>query len=388
VLGEMAGELELPSLLAAIVRDACELLRADDGAIGIHDPARGLLRIEAAWRMPEGEVGSEFLPGQGLAGQVLLTRQPVLCPRYAELVPDAQPALRENPVLGLPLFWRDRLVGFFGIGARPPRRFDQEDVETLSLFGGPAAMAIELALQHRRAQTQSRELQQRAVQEERARLARDLHDSVTQLLSSATLIAQSVAPAYARDPEEGTRRIARVVEVNRAALAEMRALLRELAPSAPELAVRSGQSGEMPIPGFVRVRTEGLAAVLAGDLEALSRDGIAAHFVDRAVPRLTGAVAETLYRISQEALANAVKHARARCVEVRLELERGECLLTIQDDGEGFDPREPRPEPGRGLGLPSMRERAARLGGSLQLESRPGHGTCLAVRIPLEGGAA
>jgi GAF domain-containing protein len=150
IIESIGAELDLHSLLTRIVRLACELLDAEDGAIGLYDEARGVIRTEAIFRMPEEELGSEMPPGVGLAGLVLLARAPVVLERYAMVPHPMRTELPENAVVGLPLFWRDRLVGVFGLGARPPRRFGPQDVETLALFGRHATIAIENARRHAR----------------------------------------------------------------------------------------------------------------------------------------------------------------------------------------------------------------------------------------------
>ncbi len=345
------------------------------------------MRIEATWRMPEDETGSEAGPGEGLAGLVLSERRPIVCHRYGDLPRASRTDFAENAVLGLPLFWQDDLVGFFGIGARPPRRFDERDIEALSVFGRAAVHAINNA---RLLETAHKA----AVLEERQRLARDLHDSVTQLLSSATLIAQSVASAYARDAEEGQRRIARVVEVNRTALAEMRALLKELDSTVPP-ASHPCAVQDLPVPGFLRVGSQGLARVLAEEVAAIGRDGLRTVVREHCFPRLPPATEVSLLRICQEALSNATKHASARAIEVELAGGEGCAWLRVRDDGAGFDTTaRPRHLATRlagshsgGRGLATMRERASALGGEVRLRSAPGAGTLVEVVLPVESAA-
>lgn len=374
VIEEISSELELQPLLTSIVRRACELLQASDGSIGLYDRERGVIRTQAAYRMPPGELGSEMGPGEGLAGQVLLTRKPVVLERYGEVQNALLPELAENAVLGVPIFWGQTLVGFFGIGAKPPRRFDQRDVDILSLFARHVAIAIENA----KLFDQARRL---AVLEERQRLARDLHDSVTQMLFSATLIAQAVPQAYRRDPQEGERRLARLLELNRAALGEMRALLRELRPSEEGVEINTG---EFPLPTVFRVRRDGLLPVLDEILQEVERDGLETRREGSGYHRQSPDLEETLFRVIQEGLHNVSKHARARCVEVVLRCRQGCVHLRVADDGIGFDARQVlrRPAPESGIGVVSMRERVRALGGTFRLESAPGLGTRIEVTLP------
>jgi signal transduction histidine kinase len=379
VIEEISSELELRPLLTNIVQHACELLEANDGSIGLYDEERELFRIEAVFRMPASELGSEMTAGVGLAGEVLRRREPIVLERYGSLPRPTLPELEDHPVIGMPIFWREQLIGFFGIGAEAGRRFGDDDLEILSLFGRHAAIAIENA---RRLQREQR----LAALEERQRLARDLHDSVTQMLYSATLIAQSVSPAYRRDPAEGERRVARLLDLNRSALAEMRALLRELRPpDGQEVAV---QSGELPLPALFRVRTTGLVTVLGEHLDQLGSDGLAVSWSHDHYDRQSPDLEEVLFRIAQETLHNTVKHARARGIQVCLHSREGRCHLSIHDDGVGFDARRTLArassgeDPEGGMGILAMRQRVQYLEGTFRLASGPGQGTRLEVSLP------
>ncbi|MCI0435992.1 MAG: GAF domain-containing protein, partial [Gemmatimonadetes bacterium] len=149
VVEEISSELELRPLLTRIVSHACELLDAEDGSIGLYDAQKHLIRTEATYGMPAGEDGAEMGPGIGLAGAVLATGEPVVSDSYGSLANITLPELKDNPVIGVPIRGHGRLLGFFGIGARPPRRFDSADLETLQLFARHAAIAIENALRYR-----------------------------------------------------------------------------------------------------------------------------------------------------------------------------------------------------------------------------------------------
>jgi signal transduction histidine kinase len=237
--------------------------------------------------------------------------------------------------------------------------FSSDDLAGLLIMADQLAVALENAALYERAQTVG-------VLEERQRLARDLHDSVTQLVFSLTLIAQSVGAAYRRDPAEGERRLARIVELSQQSLAEMRALLAELRPAGPV------PNGLVPAlqKHFERVgEREKLEIVLDAETYA-------PHNRD---------FEETLYRVVQEALNNVVKHARAGRVTVRLAQANGQVQLWVADDGQGFDlaavNARPADENGGGLGLVGMRERIDRLGGKLVIDSAPGAGTTVAVSL-------
>ena len=182
-----------------------------------------------------------------------------LDPRY--IVPPAGFTVRSE--LAVPILLGDQALGV--VNVEGPEPFDDEDAATLETVAALLAVAIRNAELAGRA----REL---AVVAERQRLARELHDSVTQLIFSAKMFAESLVPAFRRDPAEGEKRMGRLAELLGAALAEMRALLKELRP-AEEQRILTLPSGEFPLPAAVRVRRDGLAPVLAERVAELQRDG-------------------------------------------------------------------------------------------------------------------
>jgi signal transduction histidine kinase len=204
-----------------------------------------------------------------------------------------------------------------------------------------------------------------AALEERARLARELHDSVTQALFSMTLRARAVQLRLEREGIEADSPAARdlrdLSELTQGALAEMRSLIFELRPGA--------------------LREEGLVAALQKQTAAIgAREGIevTVDAPDARLP-LKPSVEEHLYRLAQEALHNVVKHAQAEHVLVRLEVGPEVMTMEIRDDGTGFDPAAV--PPGH-LGLHTMAERTGQIGGSIEVLSAVGEGTTVRVRIP------
>ena len=199
-----------------------------------------------------------------------------------------------------------------------------------------------------------------AAGEERAHLARELHDSVTQALFSMTLVSRSVELLLDRDPDAARAQLAQLRDLQREALAEMRALIFELRP------------GNLEQDGLTRaLRTH--TAALQG------RIGLPVVVESTLDERLPLPIEEVLYRISQEALHNVVKHAGAR--QVRLELGRiaSGVRLRIADDGKGFDPSR---VPDGHLGLAGMRARAEKIGARFSVKSEPGQGTTIEVVVP------
>lgn len=227
--------------------------------------------------------------------------------------------------------------------------------------------------------------QEVAVLRERQRLARELHDSVTQLIFSMTLVAQSVAPAWQRDAAEGERRVARMLELSQSALAEMRALLFELRSSdPPPLPTESG----VTLPGITRLRRDGLVTALTKHVESLrlEQPHISLHAERYRQQPLETEIA--LFRITQEALNNVVKHAQAGQVTISLVMQETAVYLDIEDDGIGFAAGDGTDRVQGGLGLRTMRERAEALHGRLQIRSTPGQGTAVRAALPLANGEA
>lgn len=201
---------------------------------------------------------------------------------------------------------------------------------------------------------------QEAVLAERTRLARDLHDAVTQTLFSTTLIADVLPDIWEINPDEGRRRLEEVRQLTRGALAEMRTLLVELRPNALV---------EVPLPTLLRQLTEAMIGRSRINIQfSTDSDATGKH-------KLPDEVQVSLYRIAQEALNNVVKHAKASQAVVTLRL--GENVrLTVADNGTGFDPSTITSDH---LGLKIMRERAEAIGARLRVYSEPGEGTQVSV---------
>lgn len=294
----------------------------------------------------------------------------------------ASPELRalqaesKRPALALiPLLARGQRIGLVVLSYHQAHAWQAAD---LQLYQATAAQ-LATAIDSRRQQLLLYERgQQLAVLEERQRLARDLHDSVTQLIFSITLIAQSIAPAWKRDAAEGQRRAERLLELAQNALAEMRALLNELRPAEFESARVAEES---VVPGILRLRREGLVATLRLHLQDAAREGLEIKFDADGYTPLPYAREEALYRITQEALNNIFKHARAAHIEIKLSADAAAVRLTVRDDGCGFVVGQPTSS---GMGLHTMRERAEALGGKFHLHSVPDKGTVLQVTLPKE----
>lgn len=288
-----------------------------------------------------------------------------------------------RPALAMiPLMARGKRIGLVVLSSIEVRDWTEDDLRLYETTASQLATMIENRRQQALLFERGQEL---AVLEERRRLARDLHDSVTQLLFSMTLIAQSIAPAWQRDHAEGQHRVNRLLELSTSALAEMRALLAELQPPS------NGADGSEPAPGdseLARLRRDGLVAAIKRHAAGVERDGLRISFDFDSYVAQPAATEEALFRITQEALNNVVKHACAKHVELHLAADE-RMRLGIKDDGIGYRAGAAGTvAPGvGGFGLRSMRERAEALGGSLVIEGGTRRGTTVVVEVPrLDGG--
>jgi PAS domain S-box-containing protein len=227
-------------------------------------------------------------------------------------------------------------------------------------FSGIHGSTRDISERERLEQDLRRQAGELASSQERAHLARELHDSVTQALFSMTLVTRTTELLVDRDSDKAKAQLASLRDLQREALAEMRALIFELRPGNLE------QDGLLPA---LRTHTAalqgriGLPIVVTSDLK----------------DRLPLDVEEVLYRIAQEALHNVVKHAAARQVTLSIERTRSGVRLRISDDGKGFDAAS---VPEGHLGLAGMRARAEKIGASMEVTSRPGSGTTIEVFLP------
>ena len=253
----------------------------------------------------------------------------------------------------VPLMLRDQVIGMLVLTASEADAFTQHHAALALAVANQAAIAIENAQLYEQAQ-------QLAAVEERQRLARELHDSVSQALYGIALGIHTARIQLDRDPKELPGSLDYLLSLAEAALDEMRALIFELRPESLE--------------------SEGLVSALSKQGAALqARHGITVQTELCEEPDLSLKVKQELYRIAQEAMHNTVKHARARNIDLRLSQTAKAVILEVHDDGVGFDPLGSFPGH---LGLHSMQERVSSLRGLLQIESAPGQGTSILAQVP------
>jgi signal transduction histidine kinase len=258
----------------------------------------------------------------------------------------------------VPLVVKGEVIGMLVLGHHQPNCWREEEKELVQAFANQAAVAIANAELYEKAS-------KTATLEERTRLARELHDSATQALYSATLFSEAGRVlAQAGDLESAQHYLSRVGDAVHQALKDMRVLIFQLRPPVLE--------------------KEGLVGALEQRLNAVEkRAGIRARLITDEVSPLSDSVTDGLYHIALAALNNALKHAEADAVTVTIRSDGETMTLEVVDDGHGFDPQAV--QDGGGMGLVSMRERAAKLGADLVIDSAPGEGTRVRVSVGTRG---
>ncbi len=363
VLELTAEQHSLGRVLETMADSACRLAHARYAAIGVPDDEGGFEKfIVSGISDKQFEAIGELPRQHGLLGAMLGTPEPFRThniqedPRF-EGWPDAHPKMRS--FLGVPIVLRGRVVGAIYVTDKEGARntlFTDEDQRVIEALAPHAAVAIENARLFER----SREL---SVIEERNRLARELHDSVNQMLFSASLTAEAAALLVDSDPEQAKRQMHAARQLTSQAMEEMRSLIFELRPA--------------------DLGSDGLVATLGKHVEVLRRvHGKEIALAVEGERRLEARLERETFRIAQEAIANALKHGAPARVDVRLRMPDGVLRLEVADDGRGFDPESH--ELYRHLGLVSMRERAEAIGGTLEVESRPGAGTKVSLEVALD----
>src|SRR3954452_22429651 len=314
----VGGERSVERLLRRLVHAARGLAGARYAALGLPDGEGNFAQFITAGMTDEEIAAMGPLPRtHGLLGAMLESNEPFRTddvrrdPRFRGWWPRAHPQM--SSFLGVPICSRGDVIGAFYLTDKEDApAFTHDDQRLIAMLAAHAAIAIDNARLYERA----REL---SVIEERNRLARDLHDSVVQKLFGVVLTAQSAAALLERSPGDARAEVERVAGLAQEAIGELRSLVFQLRPAAIEV--------------------EGLAAALAKHVDVLGR----VHRLPIALehsgdPRLRPGVDEELFKIAQEALHNALRHAAAEHVRVRLD-ERPEAgVLSGADGGRGFDP--------------------------------------------------
>lgn len=366
----VAGSLE--QTLDALARSVVEATGTVHCGLFLIDEEQQSIRVYGDYSPEEGSSAKDDraaweaairagAPAPGF--EAVLRREPVIVRNFKEaLLADPRYApvhdhLRQHAIgacVALPMRYGQSIVGWMNVSYTSGRYPTDAEIAFLGAIADQAAVAAENA-------RLLVEVREKAALEERQRLARELHDSVSQALYGIALGARTARTLIDKDPKQALEPLDYVLSLAEAGLAEMRALIFELRPES--------------------LKEEGLVAALTKQIEFVrARHRIAVEATLPGEPTVPLEVKEAVYRIAQEALTNTIKHARA--TQVALELNGGgqEIVLEVSDNGVGFD--TDGSFPGH-LGLRSMRARAAGVGGTLDVKSTPARGTRVLARIPV-----
>ena len=369
IMRALNSDRSLEDILGFIIRQAATLLGADAAALFRLDGEKGLLYKVAAYGLPHLEEPYSSIGFRApILQEAFAGRKPIVKtdPTETDSYDNGHPLmdahlkwLRDNRcrMTAVPLICRDEVYGGIALyfkcdGDGPDREITNEDLTLAMSFADQAALAID----NTRLRKQAEET---AVLAERNRLARDLHDAVTQTLFSASIIAEVSPRIWERNRAEGIKRLEELKQLTRGALAEMRTLLFELRPATLV---------EAPIEDLLRQLSEAVAG----------RARIPVKLDIKTTARLPDDVKIVFYRVAQEALNNIAKHSGAKNAEVGLSVNEDPKLgiivavLRVTDDGKGFELKSVNS--GR-FGLGIMKERAESAGAKLTVASEPGRGT-------------
>ena len=340
IVAKLNSNLSLDEILTHVMTQTAQVLGASAGAIYRFDESREVLMLQAAVGL---SVKRASIPaGQSIVSKAIAQKQPIASTNITCTTPQT--------TLAVPLVIKDTMYGGLVLYFLGTHEISTDDIDIATVSSGQIALAIENA-------SLLAEVEKTSALAERNRLAHDLHDSVSQILFSASLIAEVLPSIWKIDQTEGVKRLHELRQLTRGALADMRTLLHELRPAALE---------EAPLPELLRHLVEA----------TMGRASIPVELVVKGQVELPPPVHVALYRIAQQALDNISRHAKAAYAVVNLRAQPGYVELQIEDNGRGFDPATVKP--GR-LGLKIMRERAAAVGARFDIQSRIGDGTSICI---------
>lgn len=401
---DIVARLDTTQLLEAVLRRGTQLLRAEGGGLALYDDERAFNYAAVSYNTQPIWESSGAAPLLGLVGQVIQRREPIIVndyPHWEHRVKEYENTSRTR-MIGAPLRWENHIAGAMVIMNCPESKpFNENDVAVLVQFADLASIAIKNAELHSQIKQFSQDLEHqvdartselstakeeiaarseqlrlllektiRAQEEERARIARDMHDDVVQLITSARWEIQT-AEAFAGNDLKSTARdgLDAAHELLDEIEKQIRRAIYNLHPPILD-AVGLGPALQSYVEQFHKI--SGIACRLE-----ISGNGL----------RLPIQIESSIYHLVQEALANIAAHAEASEASVSLMYRHASLDITVEDNGCGFDQEQwlqAARRNGSHLGLLSMQERANSLAGSMQIESAPGCGTRLIFRIPLE----
>lgn len=379
IASTLSTSLDLDTVLNSALDKVLELMKGDTGGILLLDEESQTL----SYRVYRG-LSEEFVKGiaglrlgEGIAGKAAQLGEPIYVDNISE-----DPRLTRSVVIkeglrafaSVPLQSKNKVLGVMNITSHSIRRFTPEDIQLLHSIGNQIAIAIENARLYNEVQRKEQlrgELLNLVIstqEEERKRIARGLHDETSQALTSLAVNLEAIIAILPSDADEAKAKLRGIQSLAAKTLDEIHKVIYELRPTLLD---------DLGLVAAVKWHAENY-------LEAA---GIKVH-LETAGPerRLPAQIETALFRIIQEATTNIARHADAESTSISLEFNETCIAVHIEDDGKGFDLNEVmRSSDGeRGLGLLSMEERAELLGGHLSIKSRPGLGTQITVKIPIE----
>lgn len=373
IASSLHGEDSLDAMLQRVADAIHEQLgfpNVDIPLIDSDEPTTLVIRIRGG-RYKEHIRHEDRVPiAQGIMGAAVRERRSVRVndlsadPRYV-CPPGVVPA---NAELAVPIHQGEHMLGVLNVeGELPFDDLDQMSLEIVADFLAVAIRNAQLLPQARAA----------AVLTERQRLARELHDNVTQILSSISLLSQSLSAAWQRDRVEGEKRVQRLQQLAQTAFAEMRILLRELAPPTSRNTQTSSPMTGFALSGMEALKLHSLPFALQSLIHAMAPEDIEV-LTDFAAYRPQHLEhEETLYRVCQEALSNAIRHAQSQRIRISASVIGTSIVLQVADEGCGIG-AEFRP----GIGLSSMRSRVENVDGHFRITPNSPNGTLIEARLP------
>jgi signal transduction histidine kinase len=374
----LSGSLELEHILDDALGTVLELLRFSAGWVFLEDSENGCLSLAASRGFSDAPLREQVgnAPENCNCRRTMDTSQAYVVDDIPACLQSRRAAIERDGVsrhVGIPLKAREKAMGVMGVGCSRDRPITDGDVHLLTSIGRQIGMAIENArlveeLRHKD-DLQQRLLDKliRAHEDERTRVARELHDGAGQSLTALLMQLGNLEETLPADADRARQHVADIEGMAAAVVEEIRRLMIDLRPALLD--------------------DLGLIPAISSYADAqLARAGVKFHVEVEGVQRKLAPSAEiALFRIIQEAITNTAKHAAARKVRIRLRFKELSVEVMIEDDGRGFDPVRSRTN-WNALGLLGVEERVALLGGSLRIDSWKGYGTRIALEIPAPSG--
>jgi signal transduction histidine kinase len=358
----IAGELDVDRVLELIVEGVRELVGAKYAALGTVTPDGMIELFITSGISAEERARIGPLPrGHGLLGTIIRDGVSLRIPDIAAHpesygFPPYHPPM--TSLLGVPVKIGGKAVGnLYLTDKRDAADFSAADQELVELFALHAGIAIQNARLHR-------DVQKLAIVDERLRISHDLHDGIIQSIYAVSLSLEDVAELIASEPGAAADRVDRAIDRLHTTISDIRSMIVGLGPE-----VEAGLGGAIEAMG---------AEMLAGSGVRMSLD---LEGADELARRLQPEAAHGLVQVAREAVSNVARHSGASTASLSFDVRRDDATMRIEDDGVGFDPSR---RLGSGhFGLANLRDRAAGLGGTLAIESEPGRGTRIILRLPL-----